>query len=237
MELGLSLFFLASFRKNDVKTGDVFLGFAYFGKALGLWAYRFIFIVLWTCLFIIPGIIAAIRYSQAFFILADNPDKSITQCMDESKAMMRGNLWQYFILVLSFIGWYILSAFPAAILIAIGEVCTTNEFVLQLLTFIGDLFVVPVIAYVMSTFVGFYEILAGHLIKATRPVPVTPVEARHMQSEFEQSSDPKSQADTDMRANSETQTNPYSGNHYDEQPHHYDEPPNDPERRDTDGKL
>ena len=36
----------------------------------------------------------------------------------------------------------------------------------------------PVIAYVYSTLAGFYEILAGHLIKETMPVPVTVEEAK-----------------------------------------------------------
>ena len=104
LELGLTLFFLATFRKHDVQVADIFLGFERFGKALGLFLYRSLFIFLWTCLFIIPGIIATFRYSQAFFILADDPDKSIRQCMNESKAMMKGNKMKYFLLSLSFIG-------------------------------------------------------------------------------------------------------------------------------------
>ena len=32
----------------------------------------------------------------------------------------------------------------------------------------------PVIAYIYSTQAGFYEILAGHLIKETQPAPIDP---------------------------------------------------------------
>ena len=96
MDLGLTLFFLAMFRRQIVGIGDVFLGFERYGKALGLFLFQGLFILLWSLLFIVPGIIAAIRYSQAFFILADDPNKGIRQCMDESKMMMRGNKAKYF---------------------------------------------------------------------------------------------------------------------------------------------
>ena len=41
---------------------------------------------------------------------------------------------------------------------------------------------VPVIVYMNSTFAGFYEILAGHLIKETEPAPIEP-EAVHFAAE------------------------------------------------------
>ena len=42
----------------------------------------------------------------------------------------------------------------------------------------------PVIAYTYSTFAGFYEILSGHLIKETMPVPVTAEEAQQQYEEI-----------------------------------------------------
>lgn len=120
MYLGLTLYFLATFRKHNVQLADIFLGFEKFGKALGLFLFQSLFIFLWTLLFIVPGIIASIRYSQAFFILADDPDKGIRQCMDESKAMMKGNKAKFFMLSLSFIGWAILASIPSSIVGTIG---------------------------------------------------------------------------------------------------------------------
>ena len=184
MELGLSLFFLATFRKHDVQVPDIFLGFERFGKALGLYLYRGLFIFLWTCLFIVPGIIASFRYSQAFFILADDPDKSIRQCMDESKAMMKGNKWKYFLLGLSFIGWALLVGIPAGIVESIGSTVSSNSFVIALFSIVGSLFAAPLIVYVYSAMAGFYEILAGHLIKETMPVPVTVEEAQQQYEEI-----------------------------------------------------
>ena len=174
MDLGLTLFFLAMFRRQIVGIGDVFLGFERYGKALGLFLFQGLFIVLWSLLFIVPGIIAAIRYSQAFFILADDPNKGIRQCMDESKIMMRGNKAKYFCMSLSFIGWAILASIPAGVLSGISEALYLSGFMTVLFDIVGALCMAPVIAYIYSTQAGFYEILAGHLIKETQPAPIDP---------------------------------------------------------------
>ena len=174
MDLGLTLFFLAMFRRQIVGIGDVFLGFERYGKALGLFLFQGLFVVLWSLLFIVPGIIAAIRYSQAFFILADDPNKGIRQCMDESKMMMRGNKAKYFCMSLSFIGWAILASIPAGVLSGISEALYLSGFMTVLFDIVGALCMAPVIAYIYSTQAGFYEILAGHLIKETQPAPIDP---------------------------------------------------------------
>ena len=174
MELGLTLFFLAMFRRQIVGIGDVFLGFERFGKALGLFLFQGLFIFLWSLLFIVPGIIAAIRYSQAFFILADDPNKGIRQCMDESKWMMRGNKAKYFCLSLSFIGWAILAAIPAGVLSSLADTLYLSNFITIIFDVVGALCMAPVIAYIYSSQAGFYEILAGHLIKETEPAPINP---------------------------------------------------------------
>lgn len=174
LQLGITLFFLALFRRQNVNAGDLFLGFDKFGKALGLMLFQTLFTCLWSLLFIIPGIIAAIRYSQAFFILADDPSKGIRQCMDESKAMMKGNKAKYFCLDLSFIGWALLASLPAGILESISAALGLAGFASGIISIIGVLFTAPVIAYTYSTFSGFYEILAGHLIKETEPAPIIP---------------------------------------------------------------
>lgn len=174
LELGITLFFLAMFRKQDVNAGDIFLGFDRFGKALGLLLFQSLFIFIWSLLLIVPGIIASIRYSQAFFILADDPSKGIRQCMDESKAMMNGNKMKFFCLNLSFIGWMLLASIPASILQSISNVMKLDGLIAGIISVIGTLFFAPVIAYIYATQSGFYEILAGHLIKETEPAPLAP---------------------------------------------------------------
>lgn len=75
-----------------------------------------IFILLWTFLFIIPGLIKVFAYSQTLFILKDNPKMSIMGALDESQRMMRGHKWELLWLYLTFFGWFILSILSAGIL-------------------------------------------------------------------------------------------------------------------------
>ncbi len=96
-------------RDESMSYGDLFSSTSYLLKALGLSFMMGLFITLWSILLIIPGIIAALRYSQAIFIMVENPDKGIFQCIEESKDMMDGRLWEFFVLSLSFILWHLLA--------------------------------------------------------------------------------------------------------------------------------
>lgn len=69
-----------------------------------------IFIILWSFLFVIPGIVKTYSYSMAYYISADHPDYDWKKCIDESRRMMNGNKWRLFCLDLSFIGWYIVGS-------------------------------------------------------------------------------------------------------------------------------
>ena len=69
-----------------------------------------IFTVLWTLLFIIPGIIKAYAYAMTPYILAENPNIKPTQAINLSCRMTKGHKMELFVLGLSFIGWYLLGA-------------------------------------------------------------------------------------------------------------------------------
>ena len=79
---GIALFLLTFFRTKKTDNKLLFEGFAMIGKTILLNLVITLFTVLWTLLFIIPGIIAAIRYSQSFFILADHPEYTVMQCIN-----------------------------------------------------------------------------------------------------------------------------------------------------------
>lgn len=74
-----------------------------------------LFVILWSLLLIIPGIIKAISYSQTYFIMKDHPEFSMLEAITESKNRMKGYKWKYFLLNLSFIGWGILCLFTLGI--------------------------------------------------------------------------------------------------------------------------
>jgi len=74
-----------------------------------------VFIFLWSLLFIIPGIIKALAYNMYPYIIADNPEIDAMEALKRSEEMMRGNKTRLLALYISFIGWFILSAFTFGI--------------------------------------------------------------------------------------------------------------------------
>lgn len=94
---------------------DLFSGFKILHKAIGLYFLLIIIVFVGMILLIIPGIIFTYMFSQAYYILADDNNKSVIQCLKESAAMMKGYKFEYFVLILSFLGWMILGAIPLGI--------------------------------------------------------------------------------------------------------------------------
>lgn len=88
---------------------DAFSGFKNFGKSIGLFFWQLLWVFLWTLLFIIPGIIKSYSYCMSFYILADHPEITVREALNESKRMTQGHKIDLFILQLSFIGWGILA--------------------------------------------------------------------------------------------------------------------------------
>lgn len=69
-----------------------------------------VYTVLWTLLFVVPGIVKAYSYSMTYYIKCDHPEYTAKQAIDESRRMMYGNKFRLFKLHLSFIGWFIVGA-------------------------------------------------------------------------------------------------------------------------------
>ncbi len=133
LTLGLAMVFLAIARTEGASVGMLFDGFKRFGTAFATYLLSAIFVMLWMLLLIIPGLIAALSYSMAYFILQDDPNVGAMEAIDRSKKMMRGNKWKYFCLQWRFFGWALLC----------------------LLTFgIGFLWLAP---YMMTSTACFYE--------------------------------------------------------------------------------
>ena len=63
----------------------------------------------------IAGIIAAIAYSQTFYILAEDDTIGSMEALRKSKEMMNGYKWKYFCLGLRFIGWALLCVLTVGI--------------------------------------------------------------------------------------------------------------------------
>jgi uncharacterized membrane protein len=109
---GLSRTFVNNTKgKVDVDFNDLICGFREcFGGSIVLSVLTSIYTFLWSLLFVIPGIVKSYSYAMAPYIQQDDPAKDASQCIDESRAMMKGYKGQLFLLDLSFIGWYFVGA-------------------------------------------------------------------------------------------------------------------------------
>jgi uncharacterized membrane protein len=108
MLVGISMFSLSLSRGENARLEQIFEGFKNYGTVLGAYLLMVVLILLWMLLLIIPGIIAAIAYSQTFYILAEDDAISSMDALKKSKEMMDGYKWKYFCLGLRFIGWALL---------------------------------------------------------------------------------------------------------------------------------
>ncbi|MCL2627504.1 MAG: DUF975 family protein [Oscillospiraceae bacterium] len=116
LDVGFISFCLKTGRRQDTQYTDIFNGFIYFVKVMAIFIVTFTFTLLWSLLFIFPGIVAAYRYRLAYYILLDDPKKGVFQCINESKTVMFGAKLDLLIIDISFLGWYILDITVALLL-------------------------------------------------------------------------------------------------------------------------
>lgn len=139
LEVGRARFFLKGF-KEDIKIGYLFSTFnskEYLSIIKTIFL-RNLFGILWSLLFIIPGIIKFYEYRMVSYIVSEEPNISTSEAIQMSRDMTDGHKMDMFILDLSFLGWYLLG------LLFFG---------------IGGIFVNP---YKEATFAKLYNVLSGN---------------------------------------------------------------------------
>ena len=110
-------FFLKISRNKEVEVNELWSKTNMYLSYLGLSILVGIIVSIGFVLFIIPGIILALMYSQVFFIMLDDEKIGITDAMKKSREMMNGHKWEYFVLILSFFGWMFLGILTFGILL------------------------------------------------------------------------------------------------------------------------
>lgn len=190
LALGAANFFLAVFRKpNNANLDRVTEMMQYCIKACVMNLVNAFEVAIGGALFVIPGLVIAVRHSMASFILADNPEKGIMQCLSESNALMKGNGWHFIGLNLSYIGWFLLTAIPgslyeSACMQRVGSVIipnfsgmtyeqiieVMNEYIKAysnavnpLIAFALGLIPLLVMVYVNTSYAAFYDLANGNL--------------------------------------------------------------------------
>lgn len=77
---------------------------------------RDLFTTLWSLLLVVPGIVKHYEYLMVPYIIAENPAMDYKEAFQISKQMMDGEKMEAFIMDLSFLGWYLLSAVTCGLL-------------------------------------------------------------------------------------------------------------------------
>ena len=158
---GFAMFMLTFFRDKKVNYALNLEGFGMFGKTFCMYLLYSVKVYLWSLLFVVPGIIAVYRYSQCFYLRVDHPDWTASQCINESKRLMRGNKGKLFCLQLTFFGYALLASLPYAIF----DNFTETEGMTYVL--IASLLWLPMLVvnlYIETATVTFYEIVTRNLV-------------------------------------------------------------------------
>lgn len=134
MTVGLNSYFLKIKEENKPEPAEIFNGFKFsFSNSAIMGCLIYVYTLLWSLLFIIPGIIKSFSYSMASYIMAENPTIEPKEAISQSMKLMNGHKAELFFLELSFLGWCILA------------VCTCG---------IGFIWLTP---YMNKTLANFYE--------------------------------------------------------------------------------
>ena len=140
VQIGKSRYYLES-REQKSSFGRLFFTFShsYMNSAAAMFVTN-LFIGLWSLLFIIPGIVKGLAWSQVPYLLAENPGMTGKRARELSDRMTDGHKWDIFVLQLSFLGWILLGCLACGV---------------------GTLFVAP---YCEATYAELYATLRGNAL-------------------------------------------------------------------------
>jgi uncharacterized membrane protein len=115
-QVGACRFFMEN-RRENAGFSVVGMGFSKnFGNVVLTQFLKDLYILLWTLLFIIPGIVKSYAYFCVPFILAENPDLDNSRVIALSQEMTMGYKGDLFVTDLSFILWEMLNGLTFGIL-------------------------------------------------------------------------------------------------------------------------
>ena len=134
--VGMMEFYKRADKDDNPSVENIGYGFNNFGNAMVGFILSAIFIMLWSLLLIIPGIIKSYAYAMTFYLINKDSSLSGKEAIALSQKMMKGYKWKLFVLQLSFIGWILL----------------------DMLTFglLGIFYVTP---YMQQSFYDFYDMV------------------------------------------------------------------------------
>ena len=110
IQVGIALYCLEIYKGKEAGLEMIFSRFNGLKPIIFMLIYTLI-VLLGLILFVVPGIILGLMYSQIFFILADDPDIGVIEAFNLSNKMMKNNMWQFFMLNLEALLYFIAGVF------------------------------------------------------------------------------------------------------------------------------
>jgi uncharacterized membrane protein len=134
--VGLALFFINVHDGNKLEIKTIFNPFKeVWTNSVLAYLMMIVIVIIGTILFIIPGIIATLMFSQIFYIIAEDKEIDPYNALVKSKQMMEGNKWKLFKILLRIL------------LLAIGCILTLG---------IGFIWLAP---YQNAVYAKFYKVV------------------------------------------------------------------------------
>lgn len=109
LSLGVVIFYMKIESEKGAAFTVMFEGFKDFKRSFFFHIVSTLFVVLWTLLLIVPGIIASIRYSLGYYLMAEDKSLEAMDAIKLSSELMYGHKMEFFRMTISFFGWFILS--------------------------------------------------------------------------------------------------------------------------------
>jgi len=145
VSIEVSFFYLRVFRGEKVPVGEFFAGLAAdVGRKAGAFLWQILFLSLWGMAGAIPlgvvfllvptpvafwltmyGLLMVIiakglAYSMMFYIIRDCPKVTVREALRQSIALMKGSKGRLFVLMLSLLGWFLLTSAAGYLSLGVG---------------------------------------------------------------------------------------------------------------------
>ena len=128
LSVSCNFYFIRRMQGEDLGIAGTLSRRQLFWRALGLSLLTTIKSFLWGLLFIVPGYIAMLRYAMAPYFLAENPQMTPTEAIEKSKEVMADQKLGFFLLILSFIGWWFMANVVQVMLLSFSPIIALVAF-------------------------------------------------------------------------------------------------------------
>lgn len=121
LSIGLAQYYIKLVKGEKVDLKETLLSKykkEYMWKIIGITITSNVIIALYSLLFVVPGIIYALKFAMLSYILAESTPEELNSkfILNKSSELINGYKMDYFNFLLSFLGWLILSALTFGIL-------------------------------------------------------------------------------------------------------------------------